>query len=454
MVRRKCKFGVVAVLAVGSLLASSAWAQQGNGVVVDANGVLATKVFMDPTGQLTRQRLAAAKASLNPDLLKRSETRYVSLTRLEAVVGQRLASGAGVTDDMRYLAGLTRIRRVFVFPESGDIVIAGPAEGFMPNVAGRMVGLFTGRATLELQDLVVALRSYPPSGKQTEALVVSIDPTTEGLAKMQQFLIDIRGRITPGDAGNIAAGLRQNLGLQNVRIVGVSAKTHFAQVLVEADYRMKLIGIGLETAPVRIQSYVARANPRNVASNALKRWYFTPNYDCVLMSPDSLAMELQGDGVQLISEDQMVQAGGGRMATGRVDAASQAFVKNFTDRYAELARVEPVYAQMRNLIDMAIAAAFIQKHDYYGRASWKMDVFGNEEKFPVETYPAPTHVESAVNVVWKGMTLTTPIGGGVAIRPLKALSNEHLKTDDDGALKKLRNSIPLDGLAKDQWWWD
>ena len=450
MVRRKCTFGLAAVLAAGSLLASSAWAQQGNGVVVDANGVLATKVFTDPTGQLTRQRLAAAKASLNPDLLKRSEMRYVSLTRLEA----RLASGAGVTDDMRYLAGLTRIRRVFIFPESGDVVIAGPAEGFMPNVAGRMVGLFTGRATLELQDLVVALRAYPPTGKQTEALVVSIDPTKEGLAKMQQFLIDIRGRITPNDAGNIAAGLRQNLGLQNVRIVGVSPKTHFAQVLVEADYRMKLIGIGLETAPVRIQSYVARANPRSVARNALQRWYFTHNYDCVLMSPDALAMELQGDGVQLISEDQMVEASGGRVATGRTDPASQAFVKNFTDRYAELARVEPVYAQMRNLIDMAIAAAFIQKHDYYGRASWKMDFFGSEEKFPVETHPAPTHVESTVNVVWKGMTLMTPIGGGVSIRPLQALSSEHLKTDDEGSLKKLRNSIPLDGLAKDQWWWD
>ena len=38
-------------------------------------------------------------------------------------------------------------------------------------------------------------------------------------------------------------------------------KTHFAQVLVEADYRMKLIGIGLEQPPVRMVSYVDRANP-------------------------------------------------------------------------------------------------------------------------------------------------------------------------------------------------
>ena len=84
--------------------------------------------------------------------------------------------------------------------------------------------------------------------------------------------------------------------------------------------------------------------------------------------------------------------------------------------------MEPVYAQLRNLIDMAIAAAFIQKHDYYGRASWKMEVFGSEEKFPVETYPEPRQVDTAVNVVWKGSTLMTPIGGGVNIQPLEALS--------------------------------
>ena len=42
-------------------------------------------------------------------------------------------------------------------------------------------------------------------------------------------------------------------------------------MLVEADYRMKLIGIGLEKLPVRLQSYVERANPSAVAANAMER---------------------------------------------------------------------------------------------------------------------------------------------------------------------------------------
>jgi hypothetical protein len=426
----------------------------GSGVIVDANGVLRTKTFPDPTGMLTRQRLANARASLAPEVARPSKLRKVSLNRLESVLAVRLAAGQGLTDDMRYLVGLTGIRNVFVYPDTGDIVLAGPAEGYAANVAGRMIGINTGRAVLELQDLVVALRAFPPDAKRSPVLLCSIDPSKEGLAKMQQFLISIQGRVSPADAGRIAAGLKENLGLQSVRIEGISNKTHFAQVMVEADYRMKLIGIGLEDPVVKIPSYVSRANPRSVARNALQRWFFTPDYDCVRVSQDRLAMQLEGEGVKLINEDQLVQAGGTRVVSGAVDRASQEFVRTFTLKYPELASKEPVYAQLRNLIDLAIAAAYIQQNDFYGRANWTMEVFGNEQRFPVETYPEPKQVETAVNAVWKGNTLMTPIGGGVSIQPRIALSEEHLKVDASEELNEALDKAQLQNLAKGQWWWD
>ena len=46
---------------------------------------------------------------------------------------------------MLCLAGLLRLRYVFVYPDSGDIVIAGAAEGWVRNLSGRVVGLTTGR---------------------------------------------------------------------------------------------------------------------------------------------------------------------------------------------------------------------------------------------------------------------------------------------------------------------
>ncbi len=451
------RLACIGTTAAFCLMATNVWAQFGGGgaagIIVDPDGVLRTKVYRDPTGHLTRQRLEAAKANLNPELARPSKMRMVSLTRLERVLAERLARGAGLTEDMKYLAGLTRLQHVFFYPESGDIVIAGPAEGYAHDLSGRALGVVSGRSVLELQDLVVALRAYSPQGRKTHQISVSIDPTQEGLQRMQQFLVQL-GNITPNDANRIAHGLRSSLGLQNVSVNGISPKTHFAQVLVEADYRMKLIGIGLEKPPIKMASYVDLANPRDVARNAMQRWFFTPNYDCVKLSDDELAMELVGDGVKLVGENEAVQAGGVRVAGGQVDRASQAFVTGFTAKYGELARRTPVYAQLRNLIDMAIAAAFIQQQDFYSQASWNMEVFGNERVFSVENYTVPETVETAVNVVWKGRTLMTPIGGGVSMVPTKALESHNVTWDEDGQLKKLRQQVTIEGLADDQWWWD
>jgi len=410
---------------------------------------------------LTMKRAQEAKARLaNNDSSKRSKLRKVSLNRLEASIKQRLENGQILTEDQKYLAGLTQITHVFFYPETNDIVIAGPAEAVVVDPVGRPLGFNTGQCVLELQDLIVALRAYPPSGANVPFIGVSIDPTEQGLQQMQQAAIQAARSIRPNNrnrvaTGNrIAASLRNALGLQTVTVRGISPKTHFAQVLVEADYRMKLIGIGLERPPAKIKSYVERANASMIAKNALQRWYFTPNYECVKVSEDELAMELVGEGVKLVGADELVQANGVRVAAGNGNRASKAFVDNFTKEYPNLARRSPVYAQMRNLIDLSIAAAFIQEQNYYDRAGWDMPIFGDEGKLPVERYETPKNVESAVNVVWKGLRLTTPIGGGVEIIPSRALESDRLLADTDAKLQSLHKELAPQVKKTTKWWWD
>ncbi|MCC6946106.1 MAG: DUF1598 domain-containing protein, partial [Thermomicrobiales bacterium] len=244
-------FRVLVVLAAFALLAgapSLVFAQVDQaGVVVDAQGVLQKKVFADPTGALWRERIAAAKATLSPEITRFSKLRKISLNRLEQALVERQGAAA---EDMRYLAGLLRVQYVFYYPDTKDIVIAGPAEGWVANPAGRTVGMTTGRPTCQLQDLVVALRAFAPGKKGTSMIGCSIDPTKEGLAAMQQFLRAQGSFATPDMTPQIVSGLQTSLGLQSISISGISPKTHFAQVMVEADYRMKLIGIGLEQPPV------------------------------------------------------------------------------------------------------------------------------------------------------------------------------------------------------------
>ena len=452
---RSVIFGLISSLAWGGLAASQAQAQVAPaGVRIDASGVLSMRLFPDTTGQLARQRINEMRAELNPDVARPSKLRKISLTRLEAVIAERLAKGGGLTDDMRNLVGLTRLQYIFFYPDTNDIVIAGPAEGYGADVSGRIIGLHTGRAVLLLEDLITALRSFPPDGDATPVISCSIDPTAEGLARMRQFLANISGRIRPSDDQRIANGLRESLGLQRVTLEGVPATSHFAQVLVEADYRMKLIGIGLEKSPVKISTYVQKARPGDVARNALQRWYFIPNYESVRVSDDELAMELVGEGVKLIGEQELVANDGGRLRARFIDRASQAFVGSFTDKYPEMARKSPVFAQLRNIIDMSIAAAFLQQYDYYGKADWQLLVFGSETALPVELYSVPTHVASAVNVIWKGNTLMTPIGGGVNIQPTQALARGNLLEDIKGDVDAAHRAIDVNSLPADRWWWD
>ncbi|HXT60987.1 MAG TPA: DUF1598 domain-containing protein [Pirellulales bacterium] len=418
---------------------------------VDENGVMQKVIMGDPSGRLSEQKRAASRQAMNRQLGKKSPLRKISLNRLEQAV-EAIAAGGRPSEEMRYLAGLSKIQYVFFYPDSGDIVLAGPAEGWFVDLTGRVVGVDSGRPVLELEDLVVALRAYGPGKTEGPMIGCSIDPTPEGLAKMQQFLSSINP--SPDDADLIVDGLRTSLGLQKVRVLGISPNTHFAQVMVEADYRMKLIGIGAEAPPFKkLVPYVKNADPAT-NRNALQRWFFTPNYDCLKVSEDRQAMELVGYGVKLVGENEFVAANGQRSKAGPSSRASTTFTNSFTKYYPEVAARSPVYAQLRNLIDMAVAAAFIQHEDYYSQAGWEMRLFGDEGQFPVETHQAPTQVDTVVTSLWKSGRLMTPVGGGVHVEAELALKSEYLLKDEGGKVEQARQQTQLDHLKPGQWWWD
>ena len=78
---------------------------------------------------------------------------------------------------MKHLAGLTRIEYVFYYPETQDIVIAGPAEAWIATSGNRVIGVESGQPVLELQDLIVALRTFPPNQNSNPLVYCSIDAT-------------------------------------------------------------------------------------------------------------------------------------------------------------------------------------------------------------------------------------------------------------------------------------
>lgn len=416
------------------------------GIEIDATGVL--HIQNVDRGLLMEQRRAALGSSPNSDSVQ-SKLRKVSLTRLDRALARRLEKGEKATREMLGLAGLTRIEYAFFYPESGDIVLAGPAEKTIVDASGRLVGIVTGKPVVRLEDVVVALRAYAPTKDSAKAIGCSIDPTAEGLRQMQQFLASLGGNVGNRNPQWIASTLKDNLGMQNVSVHGIPDDTHFAQVLVEADYRMKMVGIGLERMGIPMKSWVDRASS-NGNANSLQRWYFTSNYDAVKVSPDQTAMKLEGQGVKLVGASELVSAQGQRSGNQKMDRASKQFVDEFTAKFEDIAEVSPVFHEMRNLFDVSVVAAFIQDRRWCEFAGWDLGVFASEDSFSVEGKPAPKQVESAVNAIWKGGRLMTPIGGGVEISGRRVINSEVTREDAgvDAAPAAPRN------LTASQWWWD
>jgi hypothetical protein len=457
-------FCSVAVLALVLSFGNSSWANNNNnnnnnnnatdagagGVEIDPQGVLRV-LQSDP--RLTFQRLRAAKQSLPQQLAQPSKMRKVSLNRLEAAIASKLQAGKPLDQEMVALAGLTRLEYVFFYPESGDIVFAGPAEGFARDSNGRLVGVDTARPCLLLEDLAVALRAFPPQGTTSNTISVSIDPTQEGLARMQKTLQQLGSISSMDEVPGIVNALRQSLGLNDVTLTGVPRTTHFAHVLTEADYRMKLIGIGLETPPVPLVTYISRLAA--APANALIRWYFVPDYESVACSPDGHAMQLVGRGLKLIGADEMVNSDGTRRDSGRSsNPASKAFTTDFTKKFEAIADSSLIYGQLRNLVDLTIAAAYVQDRKFYSQSGWDQGVLGSEDQLSVEVLPAPMQVETAINAVVKGSRLITPIGGGVLIQAKQALKAENIQEDKDGSIAKAHAAQNLNAIPATSWWWD
>lgn len=435
------------------------------GVAVDAEGVLRVKEVRDPGGRLLAARIAAARRELPADVAAPTKLRYVSLNRLEAAIAKNIAAGKPVDDVMQNLAGLQRVQYVMCLPasrdsqgggpESGEVVLAGPAEGWVDNGAGQTVGVNNGRPTLQLEDLLVALRMFPPGRADKPFVGCTIDPTPAGLKRMQAFQRKVPNAVPQNARARVAlqlaAGMREALGMAKVRVFGVPAETQMAKVLIEADYRMKLIGIGLESAPVKMVTFIGALN--SARNGALQRWWFTPNYECVRVADDRLAMELVGQGVRLQSEDKVIGPGGKLLNERAVpNKASDMFVASFTEKYEAIAAREPVFAQMRNCIDLLVAAAFLQREDFYGRTAWDARVLLSERQLPTRTHNTPRKAPCAANSLWKGNRLLTPAGGGVSILPHRALSPERV-LKDDGSVAKLRRQTS-ERLPEDRWWWD
>lgn len=428
-----------------------------SGIRVDPRGVLARESRQESSGRLAALSRDVRVAALNDEMARASGLRLVSLTRLEREVAQRLAQGQPIVESMRHLAGLSQIQYVFVFPDQGEIVIGGPAEGWKYTGPTQAVGVESGRPTLQLDDLVTVLRTFGPGGQGIFGC--SIDPETENLKKVKEFVAasQNRGPLNPGAVKSWTLRIGNLLGLQNITVYGIPADSRAARVLVEADYRMKLIGIGKLDAGSDIPDYfqLLAKNP-GLASGSLDalRWWMTMKYEGVLHSEDHNTYEVRGSAVLCRSENQYLADSGERVATGQAEPINQQFAANFTAHYNDLARQDPVFADLQGIFDLALVAALIQRNQLDAKAGWDRGAFAADGEYRTARYAAPRQTESVVNHrVFNGRDVVVQVAGGVRA-DLAAVLNDSQVVQSSPRLDGVAEAARPANLPEGRWWWD
>lgn len=412
------------------------------GVIVLDNGVL-TNASVDARGNLQRMIAEALKA-IPAGLDQTTGMRKVSLRQLDASIRECLEEGKELPDSIYFLGGLQQIRYVLVYPEQHDIVLVGPGEGWKVNRQGAVVGVTTGRPVILLDDLLVALRSA--NAPNRSVISCSIDPTQEGLQRLQGHVKKLR---TIGNPRQTAMGIEQQLGPQKISVTGVPDTSHFARVMVAADYRMKRVAMDVEPAPIRgLPSVLAMMNATGSGMrNMLPRWWLAPDYQPLLRDPEGLAWELRGAAVKAMTENDRLTAAGIREHTGRADPVSQRWADIMTDRYQDLALADPVFGQLQNCMDLAIVGALIVKEDLAAKAGATFPSLLDSAYLETAKLAAPKQVDSSAGLVHKGRKWMIACGG-VQINPWAIIEG----AEQSDSLRDTRG----ESAAGDQstWWWD
>jgi hypothetical protein len=175
----------------------------------------------------------------------------------------------------------------------------------------------------------------------------------------------------------------------------------------------------------------------------------------VLATKDRAAFEIRGQGVKVLSENELLTAQGKRVHTGKSDELNTQFTQSFTEKFPELAAKYPVYAELRNLCDMALVCALIREEKLAEKTNWHAPWLGSADGFPVQLATAPREVETVINHrVINRKHIVAGVSGGVSVDPNSLVKHDAIEVDTYGDLEAEALGARPDDLPKDVWWWD
>lgn len=413
------------------------------GVSIDAEGVLNTKAVRldEDIRQQLQQGLESADSDINKPGL-----RMVSLKALEQAMMECKNSGKPFPSSIKFMAGLQRIEYVMVSKENDDVILAGPAEGLKTDANGNVVGATSGMPAIRLEDFLVAMR-YVDQARQGYGITVSIDPTEEGIQNVRKLM---RNYTVGSFNNNSAKALEDACGPQNITLTGVPKDSRFSQVLVSADYKMKRLAMGLDPAPEFLPNILAMAKRNNSRFNNMSpRFWMETSYDSVSVSDDKTVWKLNGQGVCTKTQEEFAnQQQGDKAKKVKPNKLAKKWADTMTEKYDSLAKAEPIFRELRNLMDMSVVAAIVSRERLLQKASLNLPAIKGLDTVSTPNWNVPQTVPTQCSFARMTRSLIVTTSGGVTVDSWAVAAD----TKTDAALNKYTQLAST--TKANRWWWN
>ena len=363
------------------------------GVMLDGNGMVRPRQ-VDDTAQLAAMR---ARLKAFRDAPQDQKLTYISLPKLFAQVRALREAKKEIPAELRYLGGMTRLQYVFVFSDDKDLVIAGPSESWRAvqapgDAAEFVVGQRTGRPVMQLDDLIVAMRTAREGDGRVFGCGIYPSPDSLKIAD------EIERTMSRNTRAQRMEALRQKLGPQDVKIFGTRRDTRLAYICVAADYELKRFAMGLDRAPVPDVG-----NGVDSSRSAANKFWFEASYEPLLVSKDADAFELRGQRLA-------VKAGQFDFDPRGATEKAKTFAQKFTKHLPALAAAVPLFAELQNVADEALLANLIRRDRLAEKVGWDTAWVMHETTCPVAAVPVPKTAQTLV-----GFTNSSLVAGGVML---------------------------------------
>ena len=445
------------------------------GVFADAEGTLKFELAKKPKTSADgradfvddaapKNKLETKPPAVAGDVRLASKLRFVSLPRLEAALTTHVKQRKALPPEVLTLAGLQRIQYVLVVPatdqQPGDLILAGPAGDWQTNEDGIIVSQDHGQPVVRIDDLLTLWRRSNP----TEPFGVTINPSEDGLAAMQNYLTTTTTKpIKRSKRDKWVDGIRKSVGKQDVQFFNLQPDSHVAKILLTADYHMKCIGMGIADPVKGVDSYLStvRLGPDGkVPPMSVLRWWFAMNYQPVAVSEDNQVFELRGEGAKVLSENQLMAARGKRVRTGKSEALNTRFAGSFSRQFGKICQEYPLYGELRNVFDISLTLALIEKQSLLDRSGWQPKLLLDPVALQLPKFAVASEVDTIANYeVLDKKVIVAGVSGGVWVDAKKQLASANGGDDQAKAVAgDLASVRPKQAKATDDqpivWWWD